>query len=77
MTSFSIELLGSDRGVLVFDSIDPSDCAGIVQRSFDTTSTSSNAFVYAAPLLAPARDFHAILHESADRYDNLLRRLAD
>jgi len=76
MIDFHFSHPGTTAGVLALDSIAPIDCLGITIRSFDTTNTGDVALTmdFAAE---PARQLDATLREAFDRYDDLLRRLAD
>lgn len=77
MTTISaFESAGTTRGVLALESIGVPDWGGLFVSSFDTTNAPDLGWEWQARA-TPVRDVDATLREAADRYDNLLRRLAD
>jgi hypothetical protein len=71
-----VERTGSVRGVLALEYIARGDCAGLVPFSNDATNTAGASIAYPTP---PVRstDVDATIRVAVDRYDGLLRRLAD
>ncbi len=76
MTIANFEPGEFDRGVLALESISVPDWGGLFASAFDTTNTADVLWEW-QPRATPMRDVNATLREAADRYDNLLRRLAD
>ena len=76
MTIAIFESSWIERGVLALEAIGATGCAGIMFGSFDTTNTPEVCLEW-HPRSTPPRDIDATLCEATDRYDNLLRRLAD
>ena len=76
MTVSAFESAETTRGVLALESIGVSDWGGLMVSSFDTTNTADVRWEW-QPRATPMRDVDATLREAADRYDYLLRRLAE
>jgi hypothetical protein len=76
MSTLTFQSVGAYRGVEAIAYLGQSDCAGIVMMSNDATNTSS-VFAYSARPPTVSREIDATLRAAFNRYDLLLRRLAD
>ena len=76
MSRVTFEPTRIEPGVLVLESLDPNDWSGFVLGSVEATNTPEVCWEWPRRL-APASDIEATLREATERYDGLLRRLAD
>lgn len=76
MVSVTFESVGIERGVLALEAMSQTDWGGLAVGSFGETN-APGLRVHWQHCSPPLHDVDATLSEAFDRYDNLLRRLAD